>query len=118
MVVGAVALGCGGGGGDDDDKDLSQLTPAQLCQEKCAVQVAPNCERTPPDYATSCAMICLAKYEQFPSCTAAARAFDTCAAQKMSFSCVDGLPIGSPQGACAAPGLACISCTGDFINCL
>ena len=116
LVVGAATLGCGGGG--EDDKDLSQLTPAQLCQEKCGAQVAANCANTPPDYATSCAQICAAKYEKFPSCTAAARAFDTCAAQDVSYSCLNGTLRTTPEGACAAPGIACFSCTGDFINCL
>ena len=40
------AGGCGSS--SDSSEDLSQLTPAELCQKKCDLQVAAGCEKTPP----------------------------------------------------------------------
>lgn len=117
LMVGALALGCGGGG-EGDGQDLSQLTPTELCQKKCGAQVAAHCANTPPDYGTSCAALCAAKYEKFPSCTAAARALDSCAAQDVSYSCMNGTLSTTPAGRCAAASQACIGCTGDFLDCL
>jgi len=112
------ALAAGACGNSNHSEDLSQLTPAELCQQKCALQVAANCPRMPPDYATSCALICQAKYDKFPSCATQSHALDACAIQRVSYGCEEGVLSIKPVGACASEGLSCISCTGDFMECL
>jgi hypothetical protein len=48
--------GCAGS--NDNSADLSQLTPAELCQKKCDLQIAANCSNAAADFATSCAPLC------------------------------------------------------------
>ncbi|MEI9949060.1 MAG: hypothetical protein WDO74_08770 [Pseudomonadota bacterium] len=69
LVLALVAGGCGDSDhtGAGNTEDLSQLTPAELCKQKCDLQVAANCPKTPADYASSCALLCQAKYDKFPS---------------------------------------------------
>jgi hypothetical protein len=109
-------------GGDDDEKahdELAQLTPAELCQHKCDLQVAAQCENFPADYGTSCASLCQVKYQKFPSCAAQARELDICASTRVHYSCTaEGSLSTTPVGGCAAPGQACIACTGDVLSCL
>jgi hypothetical protein len=116
LFSGLAISGCGDS--NHESEDLSHLTPAEVCQKKCDLQVAANCTNTPADYATSCALICEAKYQKFPNCAAQANALDACSIQRVSYSCMSGTISGTPEGACAAQGLACGSCTGDFLQCL
>ena len=112
------AFAAGACGSSDHSEDLSQLMPAELCAKKCDLQVAANCPNVPPDYASSCALICQAKYDQHPSCVAAARSLDACAIQRVSYGCEGGTISVKPVGACASEGASCASCTGDFLDCL
>jgi hypothetical protein len=116
LVFVFAAGGCGSS--SDSSEDLSQLTPEALCQKKCDLQVAADCEKTPPDYASSCALICQAKYQKFPSCSAASHSLDACAIQRVRYGCEAGSISIMPTGACAAQGLACGTCTGSFLECL
>jgi hypothetical protein len=120
-LLGTLATGgCGDPNhtGPNDSEDLSHLTPAELCQQKCDLQAAPHCSNVPPDYGSNCALICQAKYDKFPSCTSAARALDACAIQRVSYGCESGTISTTPVGACASESLACASCTGSFTDCL
>jgi hypothetical protein len=120
-VIFAFAAGaCGGSNhtGPGNREDLSQLTPAELCQQKCDLQVAANCPKMPPDYASSCALLCQAKYDKSPSCVAASHALDACAIQRVSYRCDEGVISAMPVGACASEGAACAACTGSFLDCL
>jgi hypothetical protein len=123
-ILGLVAwfglTGCGdsnnnGGGGS---ADLSHLTPAEICTQKCERQVAGGCGNMPPDYLESCTLICQAKYRKFPSCAAQANGVDACAIQRVTYACESGIPTVKPQGACAEAALACANCTGDLFECL
>jgi len=120
LVFALGAAGCGDSShsGPGNSEDLSQLMPAELCAKKCDLQVAANCPNVPPDYASSCALICQAKYDQHPSCVAAARSLDACAIQRVSYGCEGGTISVKPVGACASEGASCASCTGDFLDCL
>ncbi len=120
LVLALVAGGCGDSDhtGAGNTEDLSQLTPAELCKQKCDLQVAANCPKTPADYASSCALLCQAKYDKFPSCTAASHSLDACAIQRLSYGCEAEVISVKPVGACASEGLACGSCTGNFLDCL
>jgi len=116
LFSGLAIGGCGDS--DHESEDLSHLTPAEVCQKKCDLQVAANCPKTPADYAMSCALLCGAKYQKFPNCAAQANALDACGIQRVNYTCVSGSISAGPEGACAAQGLACGSCTGDFLQCL
>jgi len=121
LVAVLAATGCSDSKtGSEGGEDLSHLTPAEICKQKCDLQAAPQCPKTPPDWATSCAAICEAKYQKYPSCAAQANAVDACSIQKVSYSCdsASGTLLVTPEGACASPGLACASCTGDILQCL
>jgi len=109
------AVGCGD---SDKHEDLSGATPAELCQRRCALEVAANCAKTPSDFASSCALLCQAKYDKFPNCSAAARALDVCTIQRVSYGCESDVIAARPVGACALEGLSCGSCTGDLLECL
>jgi len=116
LVFVLVAAACGD---PDHSEDLSHLTPTELCQRKCELQAAPNCERAPANFASSCGLLCLAKYDKFPGCTAQSRTLDACSIQRVHYGCEAGVIRATPQGACASEGLACLSCTGgDITNCL
>lgn len=115
LIFSLSAAGCGE---PSHSEDLSQLTPADLCAKKCGLEVAPNCEKTPPDYESSCALLCRAKYDKFPNCVAAARSLDGCAIQRVSYGCEGGNLSIRPIGACAFEGAQCVSCTGSAFECL
>jgi len=113
-----IALGCGDGS-DEDEPNLSARTPAELCSDKCALPVAAGCSNVQPDFGASCNLICASKYDNFPSCDAQLRALDHCASARVTYGCTaSGVITASPMGACAAEGARCVSCTGDFLNCL
>ena len=116
LLFGLSAAGCADS--SPGSEDFSQLTSAELCAKKCNLAVAANCSNTPPDYATSCALLCQAKYDKFPSCTGAARSLDACAIQRVSYGCEGGNLSIKPVGACAFQGSNCASCTGDVFECL
>jgi hypothetical protein len=97
---------------------LAGVTPEQLCERKCDQQVAAGCANTPPDYGESCAMLCIAKYQNFPSCVEQSKAVDNCATTRVSYVCMDDVVSATPMGACANEGLQCANCTGDFFSCL
>lgn len=120
LVFVLAAAGCGDSNhnGQGNSEDLSQRTPAELCKQKCDLEVAANCPNTPTDYAASCALLCQAKYDKFPSCTAASHALDACAIQRVSYGCESGTLSVTPEGACASEGLGCASCTGSVEDCL
>ena len=118
FVLVAGACGSSSDGGPDNSEDLSQLTPAELCQKKCDLQVAAGCANTPADYASSCLLICQGKYNKFPSCSAASHALDACSVQRVSYGCESGTISAKPVGICASQGVACGTCTGNFLDCL
>jgi len=115
LFLAFAAAGCGD---SNNSEDLSQLTPAELCQKKCDLEVAANCSNTPPEFGSDCVLICEAKYQKFPSCAATAHALDACAVQRVSYGCNSGSISAMPVGACAMQGAACASCTGSFLDCL
>jgi hypothetical protein len=116
----ALALLAAACGDDESEKpDTSSLTPEQLCATKCDREVAAACSQTPADFATSCRTLCMAKYSNFPNCTAAATALDRCALERVDYTCsASGVIMATPAGACAAPGQACTACTNDLIGCI
>jgi hypothetical protein len=118
LLLGALGCGDSNHSDNDDSEDLSHLTPAELCQRKCDLEVAADCANVPDDYGPNCALLCQAKYQKFPNCSAAASALDACAIQRVTYSCENGALHITPEGACAAAGNACISCTGSLFDCL
>ena len=103
--------GCG------DDRGGKTLTDgdADACEQDCEAQAAPNCERMPPDYLTSCKLFCGSIRESTPeNCQAALRAQYQCAVDRAEYICVDGLATVMPQGVCANEGAACASCRGSL----
>ncbi len=111
-------LACGNGA-EDGGGDATALSPEEGCRTKCALQVAAGCARTPADHASSCQLICMAKYMNFPTCTDALRPLDACAIERVEYGCTEsGVVTASPTGACANEGARCASCTGDVFACL
>lgn len=115
-----VALGCSNG--DDATSSGSPssagMTPAELCTERCQLQVDAKCASTPPNYLSSCTSICLAKYTKYPSCDAVLRALDACAIDRVSYACTQGIALPMPAGACATEAGPCAGCTNDPLGCL
>ena len=110
----SAAIGCGD---SDKGESLSHLTPAELCEKRCASEVAANCAKTPTDFGTSCVQLCQGKYES-PNCIGAARALDTCIIQFVTYGCESDVISARPQGACATEGVSCGTCTGNLLSCL
>lgn len=111
-----VAAGCGDSDKSGTGESLSHLTPEELCERRCAAEVAANCAKTPADFGTSCVELCLGKYD-FPNCQGVARALDSCTILFVSWSCESDVISPGPQGACATEGLSCGSCTGNLLSC-
>jgi hypothetical protein len=118
MCGGALTLAaCGAANGDSPSVSPS-ATPEQICAQRCQLQVAPSCERTPTDYLSACTVLCLAKYTQHATCMPMLRALDVCSIERVHYDCEDGIVHGTPTGACANEGASCINCTGDLMGCL
>jgi hypothetical protein len=112
LAAAALPLACGSSSGADDG--LTAEERAHPCEADCDRQVAAACLKTPAGYADGCKQLCGASKASIPTeCQAKFDAMYTCVLRKITYACTaSGVPIGSPSGACAAEGSACIECNG------
>ena len=84
------------------------------CYSACDHQTEPSCAKTPASYNASCKQICDVTYTRVPSeCAKARVAYDVCARDEVTVTCVNDLPRLSPSGACASEAQACMKCSPD-----
>jgi hypothetical protein len=122
LLISLVLASCASGDDDDGDEASSSVsataTPAELCAQRCQLQVDAGCERMPPDYLASCTTICVSKYSMYPTCEDAMRALDVCSIERIHYGCAEGVIDVQPKGGCAGPAAACFGCTQDLMGCL
>jgi hypothetical protein len=109
LMAAVLAIGCG----SSPHTVGSQAT----CEANCDREAALACPRAPANLGDSCKMLCASARSSFPQCTAQIDAVSACVADKVTFTCVDGIPTVSPVGACANEGRACLTCTGELLGC-